>query len=106
MPELQWPIEYRTVAGDDVWLSPDYGRATVTISVHEDAAKPYAPLFKDCEAVFRAYGGRPHWGKIHSAAGAELAPHYEHWDHFWRLRAELDPDGRFLNSHLRTLGCI
>ena len=68
-PELQWPIEYRTVAGDDVWLSPDYGRATVTISVHEDAAKPFAPLFKDCEAVFRAYGGRPHWGKIHTATG-------------------------------------
>ena len=40
-PEAQWPVEYRTVAGDDVWLSPDYGRATVTISVHEDAARPY-----------------------------------------------------------------
>jgi FAD/FMN-containing dehydrogenase len=103
-PELQWPIEYRTVAADDVWLSPDYGRATVTISVHEDAARPYAPLFDDCEAIFRAYGGRPHWGKIHSAGAAELQPHYERWDHFWRLRAELDPEGRFLNPHLRALG--
>ena len=57
--------------------------------------------------MFRAYGGRPHWGKIHAAtAAAELAPHYEHWDHFWRLRAELDPEGRFLNEHLRTIGGV
>ena len=105
-PEAQWPVEYRTVAGDDVWLSPDYGRATVTISVHEDAARPYGPLFEDCEAVFRAYDGRPHWGKIHGARAADLASEYEHWDHFWRLRAELDPEGRFLNEHLRTIGGV
>ena len=42
----------------------------MTISVHDEAARPYAPLFKDSEAVFRAYGGRPHWGKIQSAAAA------------------------------------
>ena len=94
------------MAGDDVWLSPDYGRATVTISVHEDAARPYGPLFDDCEAVFRAYDGRPHWGKIHGARAADLASEYEHWDHFWRLRAELDPEGRFLNEHLRTIGGV
>ena len=81
-------------------------RATVTISVHEDAAKPYEALFADCEAVFRAYDGRPHWGKIHGARAEHLAAEYEHWDHFWRLRAELDPEGRFLNEHLRTIGGV
>jgi FAD/FMN-containing dehydrogenase len=103
-PDVQWPVEYRTLAADDVWLSPAYGRATVAISVHEDAARPYAALFDDCEAVFLAHGGRPHWGKIHSRGAADLAPEYEHWEHFWRLRAELDPDGRFLNDYLRVIG--
>jgi FAD/FMN-containing dehydrogenase len=105
-PDVQWPVEYRTIAGDDVWLSPAYGRATVAISVHEDAARPYEQLFDDCEAVFLAHGGRPHWGKIHSRVAADLAPEYERWDHFWRLRAELDPEGRFLNAHLRAIGGI
>jgi FAD/FMN-containing dehydrogenase len=103
---LQWPVEYRTLAADDVWLSPAYGRETVAISVHEDAQRPYAALFADCEAVFRDHGGRPHWGKLHCLGAAELAVEYEHWDHFWRLRAELDPEGRFLNDHLRRLGGI
>jgi FAD/FMN-containing dehydrogenase len=105
-PEVQWPIEYRTVAADDVWLSPAHDRATVTISVHEDASKPYEALFADCEAIFLAHDGRPHWGKIHSRRGAELASEYPHWDHFWRLRAELDPDGRFLNPYLREVGGV
>ena len=56
--------------------------------------------------MFRAYDGRPHWGKIHGARAADLASEYEHWDHFWRLRAELDPEGRFLNEHLRTISGV
>jgi FAD/FMN-containing dehydrogenase len=105
-PDVQWPVEYRTLAGDDVWISPAYSRASVTISVHEDAARPYAALFDDCEAVFRTYDGRPHWGKIHCRRGEELAPAYERWEHWWRLRAELDPGGVFLNDHLRELGGV
>ena len=105
-PELQWPVEYRTLAADDVWLSPAYGRDSVTISIHEDAARDASALFRDCEQVFRAYDGRPHWGKMHCCTAADLAPAYERWEHFWRLRAELDPEGRFLNDHLRTVGGV
>jgi FAD/FMN-containing dehydrogenase len=32
-----------------------------------------------------------------------LAPLYPRFDDFRRLRAELDPRGRFLNEHLRGL---
>ncbi|MGQ0824736.1 MAG: D-arabinono-1,4-lactone oxidase [Actinomycetota bacterium] len=103
-PEVQWPVEYRTLGSDDVWLSPAHGRPTVTISIHEDAARPYESLFRECEAVFRSYDGRPHWGKIHSRTAADLAPCFDRWEHFWRLRAELDPDGRFLNDHLGVVG--
>ncbi|MDZ4826175.1 MAG: D-arabinono-1,4-lactone oxidase [Actinomycetota bacterium] len=103
-PDVQWPVEYRTLAADTVWLSPALGRPTVTISIHEDASRPYDALFGDCEAVFRAYDGRPHWGKVHNRTAADLAPTYERWDDFWRTRAAFDPDGRFLNDHLRTVG--
>ena len=105
-PDVQWPVEYRTLAGDDVWLSPAYGRDTVTISVHEDAAHDPArcsAIAKTCSAPSTA--ARTGASCTHGAA-ADLAPAYERWDHFWRLRAELDPDGRFLNDHLRRVGGV
>ena len=96
---MQWPVEYRTLAGDDVWLSPAYGRATVTISVHEDAPRPYERAVRDCEAVFRAHDGRPHWGKIHSPARRPTShPSTSTGTTSGGSRAELDPEGRFLNA--------
>ena len=35
--EVEWPLEYRTVAPDDVYLSPAHGRQTVSISAHQGA---------------------------------------------------------------------
>lgn len=100
-PDVTWPIEYRTLAADDIPLSPAHGHATVTISVHQAAELPYQPFFTDVEAIFRNYQGRPHWGKIHTheARGLELL--YPRWDEFQQVRDALDPAGRMLNSHLR-----
>ncbi|MEZ4710267.1 MAG: D-arabinono-1,4-lactone oxidase [Caldilineaceae bacterium] len=102
-PDVAWPIEYRTLAADDIWLSPAYGRDTVTISVHQAAELPYRPFFDDVEAIFRNYGGRPHWGKIHTHRAAELAALYPQWQAFQKVRRQLDPRGRFLNEYLRQL---
>lgn len=99
--DVRWPVEYRTLAADDSWLSPAHGRDTVTISIHQDARLPYAAFFMDIEQIFTAVGGRPHWGKIHTRTADDLSPHYPRWHDFLRLRAELDPGGRFLNPHLR-----
>ena len=51
----------------------------------------------------RRVGGRPHWGKVHSLGYAELSLLYPKFDEFIALRAELAPEGRLLNDHLRTL---
>jgi FAD/FMN-containing dehydrogenase len=101
--DVRWPVEYRTLAADDVWLSPAHGRETVTISLHQDADLPCDDFFADVEAILREHGGRPHWGKFHSLRGAELAPLYPRWEDFRRVRRELDPAGRFLNEYLRGL---
>ena len=102
-PDVLWPVEYRTLAADDAWLSPAYGRETITISIHQDARLPYQPFFADIEAIFRDHGGRPHWGKVHSCTARDLRALYPHWDEFLAVRARLDPDGCFLNSYLRDL---
>ena len=55
------------------------------------------------EAIFKRYGGRPHWGKLHSRVAEELRDLYPEWDAFQALRRRWDPDGVFLNDYLRRV---
>ncbi|MFI5215164.1 MAG: D-arabinono-1,4-lactone oxidase [Candidatus Limnocylindria bacterium] len=102
-PDVSWPIEYRTLAADEIPLSPAQGRETVTLSLHQGADLPWREFFADCEPIFWNARGRPHWGKIHSLGGKALRELYPRWDEFHAVRRELDPRGRFLNAHLREL---
>ncbi len=99
--EVEWPLEYRTVAPDDVYMSPAHGRQTVSISAHQGAGLPHLPFFREVEAIFRAHGARPHWGKWHSHEADELRRLYPRWDDFQRVRRSMDPGGVFLNEYLR-----
>jgi FAD-linked oxidoreductase len=101
--DVIFPLEYRYVKGDDLWLSMDEGGDRAAISVHRTAFADYRPLFNAVEPVFWKYGGRPHWGKIHSLGYTQLSALYPKFDEFIALRAELDPQGRLLNDHLKTL---
>lgn len=96
-----FPIEARYIKGDDIWLSPFYRRDGFSISCHNFHDKDYKKYFAAIEPIFWKYDGRPHWGKIHTLSAAEFRARYERFDDFRRLRAELDPQGLFLNDHLR-----
>lgn len=98
-----WRVLYRTIAADDTWLSPASGRETVTISLHQNATLPWSEYFRDIEAIFRDYGGRPHWAKKHTAKASELAGLYPHWHDFLAMRERFDPRGVFLTPYLREL---
>lgn len=100
---VHFPIEYRVVAGDDIWLSPFYQRTSAVISVHMYAGMPYADYFAGCEAIFRNHRGRPHWGKMHGLGARELRDMYPQWERFHEVRRQLDPRGVFLNDHLTRL---
>ena len=102
-PDLQWPLEYRTLKSDDIWISTATGRETVTISAHQDIALDDRPLFEACEEIFRRYDGRPHWGKVHYRTGAELAEMYPHYREWWRVRDAHDPEGIFVTPYLESL---
>jgi FAD/FMN-containing dehydrogenase len=97
-PDLGWPLEIRTLAADDVWLSPAYGRDCITLSVHQGIDRADEPLFRACESIFRAHDGRPHWGKVSyldADTRQQIHPRSEDW---WRERDRVDPDGLFLNE--------
>jgi FAD-linked oxidoreductase len=98
---LYFPLEFRRVQKDQLWLSPFYERDSVSISVHEVARRPYQPLFQLVEPIFWKYSGRPHWGKLHSLTASQLAPLYPRWHDFQALRREHDPAGKFLTPSLR-----
>ena len=98
-----FPIEYRTVAADDVWMSPSYGRESATIAVHQYHRVDTKRLFDACEAVLGYYEGRPHWGKRHTRAADTLAALYPKFEQFRTVRRMLDPKGKFLNAHLRAM---
>ncbi|PVY57761.1 FAD-linked oxidoreductase [Simplicispira sp. 125] len=101
---VYFPMEFRFVAADEAaWLSPFYQRASCSIAVHAAVGEPYDYLVSEIGPLFRKYQGRPHWGKLHDLGAAQLAALYPRWDDFLALRRELDPQGRFLNAHLRKL---
>ncbi|SCL73565.1 D-arabinono-1,4-lactone oxidase [Micromonospora peucetia] len=98
-----WRVLVRTIAPDDIWLSNAYGRPTTTIACLQNTSLPYEEYFQDMEAVFRQYGGRPHWGKKHWLTARDLRPLYPRWDDFQAVRRRLDPDGVFLSPDLSRL---
>lgn len=102
-PDVVWPIEYRTLAADDIYLSPAYQRPSVTISLHQAADLPHTAFFGDAEAIFRQFDGRPHWGKVHTHTSQEFASLYPDWQRFQQIRRQLDPHGRFFNLYLEEL---
>ena len=100
---VHFPVECRFVHADDIWLSPAYQRDSAYIAVHMYRGMPYQSYFRGIEEIFKRYHGRPHWGKMHTRTAAELSTLYPRWQDFQRIRADLDPQGMFLNGYLRAL---
>jgi len=99
--DVKWAVEYRTLAAETHLLSPTQGEDSATISVHHAADAEWKPFMRDADALFRSFGGRPHWGKLHWMTRADVDALYADADAFRDLRSAFDPDGLFLNGHLR-----
>jgi L-gulonolactone oxidase len=102
-----FPIEFRLVAPDDALLSPAHERETVYVAVHQYQGADWEPYFRAVEQIMADYDGRPHWGKRHFQSSKTLQRLYPRWEDFGKVRARLDPAGRFRNSYTdRVLGPI
>ena len=100
---VHFPIECRWVKADDIPLSPAYGRDSAYIAVHMYKGMPYKEYFEAMETILKKYGGRPHWGKMHTQTAVALSKSYPKWDEFHQVRKQLDPEGLFLNDYLKEL---
>ncbi len=102
---VMFPVEVRVAAADDIWLSTAYERDSAYVAIHQFVGMPYREYFDLFESIAGEFGGRPHWGKMHSLDAEALRARYPRFDDFTALRAETDPDGKFLNPYLcRVLG--
>ena len=101
--EVHFPIECRFVKGDEIWMSPAYGEDRAFISVHMYRGMPYQKYFAAMEKIFLKFGGRPHWGKLHSLRAKDLETLYPRWTDFQKQRRLMDPSGVFETAYLKSL---
>ncbi len=96
--------EIRTVAADDLWMSPCRGRACVSIHFTWTAeGAGVAALLPVLDAALAPMEARPHWGKLFDTPPERLRALYPRLPDFRRLAASLDPDGKFRNAFLDAL---
>lgn len=104
---VPFPIEVRTVAADDAFLSTASGRDSGYVAVHMFEGMAWERYFQEVEAVMDDLDGRPHWGKRHFQTAETLRGRYPDWDRFAAVRARLDPEGIFSNAWTdRVLGPV
>jgi alditol oxidase len=91
--------ELRTVAADDLWLSPAHDRDSLAVHFtwRPDPAG-VLPVVAALGKLLAPFAARPHWGKVFGTGPDALAATYARIDDARRLRTELDPDDVFGNA--------
>lgn len=102
-PDAAYPVECRAVKADDSYLSAYAERDGYAIGISGPPQRETWQMLQDADAILERYDGRPHWGKHHFMTPARLEKIYPRYDAFKKMRREIDPDGIFLNQHLRPL---
>ena len=91
--------EIRTIAADDLWLSPSYRRDTVAFHftwIRDWAA--VAPVVAQVEERLAPLQARPHWGKLFAMSPGTVRGAYPRLDDFQQLMRAYDPAGKFRND--------
>jgi xylitol oxidase len=93
--------EVRTIAADDLWMSPCYKEACVAIHFtwkqDWEAVRNVLPMIEEGLAPFDA---RPHWGKLFTMSHERLKSLYEKLPEFQNMLQHYDPAGKFRNAFL------
>lgn len=97
------PVQIRWQQADNAFLSAQYHRDTVSVSVSGKPGTTYEPFLRDLDRELQQFDARPHWGKIHYLTRDRVEALYPKYQDFQRIRREFDPHGIFLNPHLREL---
>jgi FAD/FMN-containing dehydrogenase len=97
------PVQVRWQKADEAYLSAQYHRDTMSLSVSGQVGTHYEPFLRELDQELQQFDARPHWGKVHYLTRDRVEALYPRYDDFQRIRREFDPKGVFLNPHLREL---
>jgi len=93
--------EIRTIAADDLWMSPCYKQPCITIHFTWKQDWPaVSKLLPVIERELAPFKVRPHWGKLFTTSPAQLKSIYEKLPEFVQLSKKYDPQGKFRNEFL------
>ena len=95
--------EFRTIAADDLWLSPFHDRESSALHFtwHDDDAVVRRAVTKVQQAL-APFDPRPHWGKVFHYDRAQVQRHYPRRADFRALAERHDPQRKFGNPFLET----
>ena len=95
--------EIRTIAADNLWMSPCYKQPSVTIHFTWKPDWPaVSKLLPVVERELSSFQVRPHWGKLFTVSPEQLKASYEKLPDFIALSKKYDPHGKFRNDFLNT----
>jgi xylitol oxidase len=94
--------EIRTIAADELWMSPAYKRDSVAIHFTWKPDWPaVSKVLPVIERELEPFEPRPHWGKLFTMEPAALKSRYERLPEFVELARKFDPAGKFRNEFLQ-----
>jgi len=94
--------EIRTIAADDLWMSPCRNQDSVTIHFTWKPDWPaVSKLLPLIEKELEPFQVRPHWGKLFTLSPEKLASRYEKLEDFKRFISTCDPNAKFSNAFLQ-----
>jgi xylitol oxidase len=94
--------EIRTVAADDLWLSPFYNKDCLALHfTWHDRPADLSAVLPWLEERMLEHGASPHWGKVFTVPAESIEACYPRLPDFRELAGRLDPQGVFHNDYLR-----
>ncbi len=93
--------EFRTIAADNLWISPCYQQPSMTVHFtwkpDWPTVKKILPLIEERLAPFHA---KPHWAKLFTMSPTRLRSLYAKMPEYQALLAQYDPKGKFRNEFI------
>jgi xylitol oxidase len=93
--------EIRSIASDDLWMSPCRNQDSVTIHfTWKDHWPAVRQLLPQIEKELEPFHARPHWGKLFTLSPKVLASRYEKLEEFKNFISTCDPKGKFSHEFM------
>ena len=95
--------EFRTIAADELWMSPAYKRDSMAIHfTWKPEWSEVKKILPEIEEKLAPFGARPHWAKLFTIKPGVVQGQYARLNDYRTLVGRYDPNGRFRNEFLDT----